>query len=137
MPEDKLFFVGQKAFISNDQNEVLVLFSQHAEGLDFPGGRLQEGETNLSKSLQREVREETGLTIKVRDAFCTWTNDWESPRIKRNQIFLIGYKCELISGAIKISDEHVRFKWVNKKTYKSLPHKNNYSEALEKYFSLV
>ncbi len=42
MEKDTLFCVGQKAFIEKD-GKVLVLFDP-IEGLDFPGGKIKEGE---------------------------------------------------------------------------------------------
>jgi 8-oxo-dGTP pyrophosphatase MutT (NUDIX family) len=72
MKEDALFYVGQKAFIKKG-NEVLVL-GDPTEGLDYPGGKIQEGETDLVESLKREIREETGLEIFVGEPFVTWMN---------------------------------------------------------------
>lgn len=69
MNTDALFCVGQKAFIEKD-GKVLVLHDPGGR-LDFPGGKIQEGEakdaeaSSLIRSLQREVREETGLEIGV------------------------------------------------------------------------
>ena len=73
MKNDALFCVGQKAFIEKD-GKVLVLFDP-VEGLDFPGGKIQEEEakdadaSSLILSLQREVREETNLEIEVSTLF--------------------------------------------------------------------
>ncbi len=48
MADDAQFFVGQKAFIQKG-SEVLVL---HSPGLrlDYPGGKIQVGETDLTAS---------------------------------------------------------------------------------------
>ncbi len=72
MKEDAQFYVVQKTFIRKG-NEVLVL-GDPEEGLDYPGGKIQEGEIDPAQSLKREVREETGLEIEVGDPFVTWTN---------------------------------------------------------------
>ncbi len=69
MVEDQLLYVGQKAFIEKG-GEVLILMD-HDLGLDFPGGKIQEGEIDFTKSLKREVREETKLEIEKGDAFFT------------------------------------------------------------------
>ena len=42
MKDDALFCVGQKAFIEKE-GKVLILHDP-VEGLDFPGGKIQEGE---------------------------------------------------------------------------------------------
>ncbi|PIR87549.1 MAG: hypothetical protein COU10_04035 [Candidatus Harrisonbacteria bacterium CG10_big_fil_rev_8_21_14_0_10_45_28] len=60
MKKDALFCIGQKAFIEKD-GKILIL-NDPTEGLDFPGGKIQEKEardadaSSLSRSLQREVR---------------------------------------------------------------------------------
>ena len=59
MKDDALFCVDQKAFIEKD-GKVLVLHDP-IEGLDFPGGKIQEGEakdgnaSSLIRALKREV----------------------------------------------------------------------------------
>ncbi len=130
--DDKLFYVGQKAFIDKD-GEVLVLFDQFV-GLDFPGGKIQEGETNIEEALKREVREETSLEIEVGGPFQTWL--WQIRRGENagKYIFLVGYRCKYVSGDVKLSDEHSEFKWVNKDTYKEVDQENPYFKYLEDYF---
>lgn len=41
-----------------------ILLSKQWDGYDFPGGGINKGE-NLDKALRREVKEETGLDVKV------------------------------------------------------------------------
>jgi|ERR1035437_280461 8-oxo-dGTP diphosphatase len=141
MSENALFFVGQKAFIEKD-GEVLVLNGPY--GLDFPGGRIQEGETTdsndrneLISALKREVLEETNLEIEVFDPFFNW---FQKASIKSKNygktIYLVGFKCKYLSGELKLSDEHDNFQWVNKDNYKKLDNRGDYFLALEKYFSL-
>ena len=43
MKEDQVFYVGQKAFIDKD-SQILVLNDSLNGELDFPGGKIQEGE---------------------------------------------------------------------------------------------
>lgn len=72
MKPDELFCVGQKAVIRKG-DEVLILHDPvPAPGnIDLPGGKIQMGERNFSLALQREVGEETRLTIKVGEPFFT------------------------------------------------------------------
>ncbi len=139
MNEDALFCVGQKAFIEKD-GKVLILNGPN-EGLDFPGGKIQKGEAkdgdtaSLLRSLQREVREETGLEIEVGNPFVVWYHEF--PKNSRNYpkiVYLIGFKCKYVSGEIKLSDEHNKFKWVNKKDYTEVDDRSDYFDALKKYF---
>jgi len=131
--KDQEFLVGQKAFINKD-GEVLVL-NDPVLGLDFPGGKIQEGETNFTDSLKREVLEETGLRIEVGEPFAQW-----HLKLTRGQenagetIYLVGFKCKYLSGDVKISDEHDSYKWVNKSNYKELADGSDYFKVLKKYF---
>jgi|SRR3990167_834996 len=134
MDKDKLMYVGQKAFIDRN-GEILVLMDPKI-GLDFPGGKIQEGETSLNDSLKREVREETNLEIKIGDAFATWSFEFPPDHRNKGAVFLVGYKCTYISGEVELSDEHNNFRWVTKDTYHDLDDRSEYFQALDKYFDL-
>lgn len=131
--KDQEFLVGQKAFI-NKNGEVLVL-NDPVLGLDFPGGKIQEGEPNFADSLKREVFEETGLRIEIGEPFAQWhlklTQGHESAG---KTIYLVGFKCKYLAGDVKISDEHDSYKWVNKNNYKELADGGDYFKVLKKYF---
>ena len=141
MNNDALFCVGQKAFIERD-GKVLIL-NDPSEGLDFPGGKIQDGEakdgdvSSLFHSLQREVREETGLEIEVSNPFVVWYHEF--PKNHRNYpkvVYLVGFKCKYVSGEIKLSDEHNKFKWVDKNDYIEVDDGSDYFDALKKYFAV-
>ncbi len=134
MKEDEIFYVGQKAFIQKG-NETLVL-GDPVEGLDYPGGKVQEGETDLVESLKREVREEAGLEISVGEPFATWFNAFpEGHRLAGKKVFLVAYRCEYVSGEVTLSDEHDKFSWVNKDNFKEVDDGTSYFDILEKYYS--
>ena len=134
MKEDALFYVGQKAFIRKGE-EILVIGWNNGN-IDYPGGKIQIGEVDLKESIKREVREETGLEIKVGEPFYSWVHIFpESHRLAGKQVYLVGYKCDYLSGDIVLSDEHEKFLWVNKGNYKEIDDKSSCFKALEKYFS--
>lgn len=134
MNEDAKFYVGQKAFIR--KGDAILVLSDPQEGLDYPGGKIQLGETDLIESLKREVREETGLEINVGAPFATWTNTFPPQhRLAGKQVYLVGYRCEYVSGDVKLSDEHDKFVWVNKDNYKEADDGTSYFDILNKYFS--
>ena len=134
MKEDASFYVGQKAFIEKD-GQVLVL-GDPIEGLDYPGGKIQEGEFDLVESLKREVREETGLEISVGAAFATWTNIFPPQhRLAGKRVFLVGYKCTYISGEVTLSNEHDKFSWITKENFNTVNDGASYFEILKKYFA--
>lgn len=104
---------GQKAFIINNNREVLILKRQNSEVYnnlwDVPGGKLEEGNT-LLEAITREIREETGLELEKIIAILSTTKFQgqaaDNPIIFRN-IYLVRAK-----GTVTISNEHREYRWV-------------------------
>lgn len=133
MKEDQTYWVGQKAFILKG-DEVLVL-SDPIEGLDFPGGKIQEGETDLSLSLQREVKEESGLEINIGEPFAVWQNQFpDHHKHSGKKVYLVAFRCDYVSGDVTLSDEHNNFRWVNKDNFPEANDGTQYFDILKKYF---
>ncbi len=135
MNDDQLLFVGQKAFIEKD-GEILIL-NDPKLGLDLPGGKIKQGETNLAEALKREVREETSLEIEVEEPFTAWMIEFPPDHRNQGKVFLVGYKCKYVSGEVVLSHEHIDYKWVNKNNFRELLQDDGHSRAVEKYFSLT
>ncbi len=133
MAEDKTFYVGQKAFIEHEA-KLLVLIDP-AMGVDLPGGKIQVGEIDLDESLRREVREEAGLEIEVGRPFTRWYYEFkQTHRNAGKQVYLVGFRCKLLSGEVKISNEHSRFEWVDAESYKPLDDGSGHFKAIAEYF---
>ena len=112
------------------------------EGLDFPGGKIQEGEavngdaSSLVWSLKREVEEETGLDIEVLDPFAVWYHEF--PKEHRNygkKVYLVAFRCKYVSGELQLSNEHDKFRWVSKDDYNKVDDGSDYFDILVKYFT--
>ena len=89
--------------IYDDQNRILVQEkngTRHPGGLVFPGGHVEEGESLLD-SMIREMREETGLTIKNPQP-CGF-KDWIQEDGTRYIVLL--YKTNQFEGELKESEE--------------------------------
>jgi 8-oxo-dGTP diphosphatase len=114
MSENALFTVGQKAFIIHDQK--LLVMTSEEYGIDLPGGRIQEGELDFGQSLKREVKEETGLDIKIQNPYWTWYFQTK----EQVPIFCIGYLCSIEKNIIVLGEEHDGFEWVDKTSYKKV-----------------
>lgn len=119
----------------------MLVLHDPVEGLDFPGGKIQEGEatdgdaSSLTRALQREVREETGLAIDVQGPFAVWYHEF--PKNHRNYpkvIYLIAFRCGYLSGEVKLSDEHDSFRWVDSMSYTEMDDGSDYFTLLKKYF---
>ena len=137
MIKDLTCFIGLKAFIRNDKD--LLILHNPLMGLDLPGGKIQENELDLKRALQREVREETNLSISVGAPFFTWffTVPTDSGhRSAGKKIFSVGYQCTYISDKVKLSSEHDWYKWINKDNYREYLKNSSFAPALTAYFSL-
>lgn len=135
MAEDWQLYVAQKAFIAKG-DEVLILIDEL--GLDFPGGKLQVGETDFQAALRREVTEETTLEIEIGEPFAIWSR--KLPPLHKyagKTVFLVGYKCKYKSGEVTLSDEHSEYHWVNKENFRKFDDGSDYFKILEKYLSAI
>ena len=89
----------------------LVLATQRSAAMslplkwEFPGGKLREGETPAD-CLQRELREELGITAAVLGALPPTTHHYES-----FSVTLHPFRCAELSGPITLH-EHAALTWV-------------------------
>lgn len=95
---------------------------------DTPGGTINFGE-KIIDALNREIKEETDLTVKVSDViFCYNHLSGE----ERHQFELV-YSCDYIGGEIKLDpQEHQEYRWVTLEEMESLP-KIEFLEELFKF----
>ena len=96
--------MGVKSIIIKD-NKYLDLIKPNGDS-DLPGGRVEPGE-NLKDSLRREILEETGLEVEIKEPVARWSFK------KNSKLIVIGvtYLCEYLGGEVKLSDEHVGYCW--------------------------
>ena len=73
---------------------------------EFVGGKVEENETN-EQALKREVNEELGIDIKVKEQIAIGYSE-----IKGNKIVLHIYEAEIIKG-IPVASEHSKLEWVS------------------------
>ncbi|MCB9358716.1 NUDIX domain-containing protein [Candidatus Woesearchaeota archaeon] len=75
---------------------------------EIPGGRLSEGE-NPFMGLQREVKEETGLEIEVKNPLDV---DY-FVRADNQTITMLIFLCSAKNDNVILSEEHTDYKWCN------------------------
>ena len=124
MASEKLFHVGVKALIVNEDDNVLVLnvnttnFKEDkTPHWDIPGGRIQEGQTAI-ETLQREVLEETGIDQIDKAEYLTGViSNIEIPVSDelRVGLVLVVYKVVVPpNSTIVLSKEHTGYEWVSR-----------------------
>jgi len=82
------------------RGKILISPQWKENGFDFPGGHLDLGENHLD-GLVREVREETGFTVKPLKVIDVFTTFFVHPRTKAaEQCTMLYYSAEIVSGKI-------------------------------------
>ena len=94
-----LVFAGGCLFDKN--GKVLLQRRGDSNKWGFPGGAIELGETPEMAAI-REVKEETGLDVKVSDLIGIYTDcDMEYPNGDKAHSICIFYELELIGGQLK------------------------------------
>jgi len=102
------------------QNDKILILKRHPDSRTNPncwelvGGKVDPGE-DFDKAIIREFKEETNLKIKIRDLVGAVQEDFPQKRT----VALV-MNVEFISGELKISDEHVDWKWATMDEIKEL-----------------
>jgi 8-oxo-dGTP pyrophosphatase MutT (NUDIX family) len=122
---EKLFYVGVKGLIKNKKGEYLLLkadVANHSRGTkvywDIPGGRIEEGQTQL-ETLKREIQEETGINgISNIEFFTSVISHHEIPISdgKAGLVLMIYVVSIPEDSSITLNPiEHSSYEWVNAK----------------------
>lgn len=100
--------------IINSKRELLMLHRKDNKKWTMPGGTLEFGESMTDCAL-REVKEESGLDVKILDIIGTYTD----PNIRVaysdgevRQEFTIVYYGEVLNYEVSLDDESSQFQWV-------------------------
>lgn len=90
-----------------------------------PGQRFDE-------SLLREIKEETGLDVKIGRPF--FVNEWR-PIVRGEQWQIVGifFECFATSSEVMLSEDHDVYKWIDPKEYKNFDLVDSLIPAFEDY----
>ena len=113
-------FIIVKGIVINSNKEFLVVRRNrewHLEAHDkweFPGGKIESRELP-EECLTREIHEELGVLIMIREPFAVW--DYEYPDNGKFRFY--GYLCEILEGEPR-SLWHEEILWVKAKNLATL-----------------
>jgi 8-oxo-dGTP diphosphatase len=130
MKPDVTLYVSQKALVRKGRQ--VLLLNDPDLGLDFPGGKLQDGEVDLIAALRREVREETGLEIEVEAPFAVWLDDCHRLALQTGKpVLVIGYRCQYVAGEVGLSAEHDGWRWIDRASLMEVDDGSSYFAVLK------
>lgn len=96
-------------------HEGKILVGQRSEGLwEFPGGKVEPGETD-AQSLERELREELGIAVRVGECVGESEGEYAGRKIR-----LVAYRC-VADGIPLKSTAHRELRWVRPEELRLLP----------------
>lgn len=99
----------------------------HWKGIAFPGGHAEPGES-FERAAEREILEETGLTVKNLE-LCGIVH-WDCPERKEKFIVFL-YRTSDFSGELISETEEGKVFWVKEDELKNMKLCNNFEKDLE------
>ena len=92
-----IFRIGVFALIFNNEKQILLGHRRDIAWWNLPGGGMESGET-VDEALCREVREETGLEVKVERLVGVYSKP-------QKQEVVLTFLCQVIGGTIQSTEE--------------------------------
>lgn len=96
------FRVGVFALVE-DGGRVLLARRRDSGWWNLPGGGLEYGET-VEEAVAREVREETGLAVRVQRLVGVYSKP-------QTEEVVLTFACAVLSGELVVTEESTEFRW--------------------------
>ncbi len=108
----------------NGETQLLLLKHRCGGHWSFPKGHMEAGETEMETAL-REIREETGLRVFLREGFREAVEYSPKPNVKKQVIYFIGFT--LNEAALRPQEEEVsELQWMEiHKAYDAVTFRND------------
>ncbi|WP_406237496.1 NUDIX hydrolase [Nocardia sp. NBC_01009] len=121
-PEANSIKVAVSALVRDAQGRILMIHRTDNDRYSIPGGALEAGET-ITEALTREVKEETGIDVRVADLIGIFSNPehviaYDDGEVR--QEFSICFHADPIGGELRTSSESKDVRWVEPNEISSL-----------------
>jgi 8-oxo-dGTP diphosphatase len=116
------------AVVKDERGRLLLIKRGHAPGAglwSLPGGRIEPGETD-AEALVREMREETGLTVRVDALLGRVRRPWFNGDV----IDIRDYAATVTGGTLRPGDDAADARWVRPEDLNALPLTDGLAEIL-------
>ncbi len=125
---------GCVIFRTADELRVLIIKQSRNGNWSFPKGHVEEGETEIQTAM-REVFEEVGLKIRIREGFRETIHYNPRPSVNKDVVYFVA---QSKIGRVKLQKEEVAdYKWVRpEQAFKILSFVND-KEVLTKALEFI
>jgi ADP-ribose pyrophosphatase YjhB (NUDIX family) len=122
-----------------DESHQAILLTRRSDNNRWclPGGHMEAGES-VEETCVREVREETGLRIKVVRLIGVYSNPHRVIRYadgNRYQIVALCFEAEVVGGELAVSDETTEFGYFTREQIAELDVMEHHIERIEDAFA--
>jgi len=120
------------ALIFNDKNQLLIVKTHKWKGnYTIPGGHVELGE-RLEEAVNREIREETGLTMTRADFLCHQQFIYDDSFWEKRHFIFFDFVCRVKKGEVRLNEEAQEFAWVDLDEVENYPVDKYLKYALER-----
>ncbi len=126
--------VAVGAIVINDEKILLVKRNKapHKNLWAIPGGSVEPGET-LQEATEREIREETGLTIRAKEPVYTFDLiERDEKGAVRFHYVIVDLSADYISGDLQPADDALDARWFSSAELEHLPMPESTRNLLQK-----
>ncbi len=110
------FWLSVKAVIYDESTEKVLVLKRskkekfHTGAYDIPGGHMDRGES-IPECLQREIKDETGLTVEAGSILSI--REYPKEHEMFDKIKALRFIAYYRGGEVELSEEHSAFKWLS------------------------